>query len=106
MGQTGPFFCRGQAANGAFQAGEFCDGTGFPRKSSLAATWRHVGEAHTEATEGPQEIVAATQEGGRRLRSETEAAGTRENILGDTEEGALLGWWTWRGGGWGRRTQE
>lgn len=40
VGQTGPFFCRGQAAHGAFQAGEFRDGTGFPRKSSLAAVWR------------------------------------------------------------------
>ena len=91
MGQTGPF-CRGQAANGAFQAGEFCDGTGFPRKSSLAAAWRHVGEAHPEAAEGPREIVAATQEGVRRLRSETEAAGTREeNILGDIKEGGSAG---------------
>ena len=39
MGQTGPFFCRGQA-NGAVQAGEFRDRTGFPRKSSLAVAWK------------------------------------------------------------------
>ena len=34
--QSGQFLCGEQAANRAFQAGEFHDWAGFPRKSSLA----------------------------------------------------------------------
>lgn len=67
MGQTGPFFCRGQA-NGAVQAGEFRDRTGFPRKSSLAVAWKTSWRGtHWGGQRGHLEAVAAAQEGMRRL---------------------------------------
>lgn len=52
VGQTGPFFCRGQA-NGAVQAGEFRDRTGFPRKSSLAVAWKTSWRGTHWGAEGP-----------------------------------------------------
>lgn len=55
------------AANGAFQAEESHDQTGFPRKSSLVTVWKTVGDRQKLGGRGHLGIVAASQEEMMRL---------------------------------------
>lgn len=62
LDQSRRFVCGRQAANGALQAGEFHDWTGFPRKSSLATVWKTSWrKAKTGWQRGHLEAFAATQ---------------------------------------------
>lgn len=102
--QSRQFLCGGWAANGAFQAGEFHDWTGFPRKSSLATvrktSWR---EAQTGWQRGHLTIVAAKWGG---CEPKWCQWGSRRGRIRETQRRPNpAGLWTWPGKGWRRCNQ-